>query len=49
MWKTSKYRKLFIKGSKNSVRIMAVIELQRFELWKAKYESDKYKSIKISL
>ena len=36
MLKSSNYRENFIDGSEKSVRI---IELQRFELWKAKYKS----------
>ena len=39
MLKSSNYRENFTDGSKKSVRIMDVIELQRFELWKAKYKS----------
>ena len=38
MLKSSNYRENF-NGSKKSVRIMEVFELQRFELWKAKYKS----------
>ena len=34
-----KFRDNFTDGSEKSVRIMEVIELQRFELWKAKYKS----------
>ena len=33
------YRENFNDASEKSVRIMEVIELQRFELWKAKYKS----------
>ena len=39
MLKSSNYRENFTDGSEKSVRIMEVIELQRFELWKAKYKS----------
>ena len=39
MLKNSNYRENFTDGSEKSVRIMEVIELQRFELWKAKYKS----------
>ena len=39
MLKSSNYRNNFTDGSEKSVRIMEVIELQRFELWKSKYKS----------
>ena len=39
MLKSSNYRENFTDGSEKSVRIMEVIELQIFELWKAKYKS----------
>ena len=39
MLKSSNYGENFTDGSEKSVPIMEVIELQRFELWKAKYKS----------
>ena len=39
MLKSSNYRENFTDGSEKSVRIMEVIELQRFELWKVKNKS----------
>ena len=38
MLKSSNYRENFTDGSEKSLRIMEVIELQRFELWKGKYK-----------